>query len=218
MFGSRAMQADMGIAPSFMQRNLLRQAAAPSLSRCDAIGVAEIHTARERGGPVDHHDLAVIALVESGEAVIERIQRVECAQGDAGLAQGGEELAFRGERSDRVIQHVNAHAAPRRLREEAAQLAVVVNGLLENETLDEHEFARLFDGGEHCFVGARTVDQQLDAVTGEQWRCAYVAHGAKVVIEQRRRARRREFAGETDAGGTADHPVGAFQIDRGSRA
>ena len=81
---------DVRVAPSLVQRLLLRQSAAPRLFRGDAIRLAEIHAAGERVLAIHHDDLAMIALVDAREALIERIQRIEGAQRDAGVFEARE--------------------------------------------------------------------------------------------------------------------------------
>ena len=86
------------------------------LLRGDAIGLAEIHAAREGELAVHHHDLAMIALVDAGESLIERIQRIEGAQRDAGAARrSSRNFASVVSEPDGVVQHVDLHAARRGL-------------------------------------------------------------------------------------------------------
>ena len=74
------------------ERLLLRQAAALRLLGGDLVGLAEVDAAGERVLAVDHDDLAMIAMVDAGEALVERVQRIERAERDAGFAQALEKF------------------------------------------------------------------------------------------------------------------------------
>ncbi len=67
--------------------------------------------------------------------------------------------------------------------QQRTQAAVAGGRFFEDETLDEHVVARLFDGREHRLVGARTVDQQPYAVAGDERRRTDVAHRGEMVVE-----------------------------------
>src|SRR5688500_12591935 len=83
--GPRAADGDVRIAPGRIERLLLREAATTRLLRCNLIGATEVDSAREREVAVDHDDLAMVSLIHAGEAIVERVQRIEDAKRDAGL-------------------------------------------------------------------------------------------------------------------------------------
>ena len=112
---------------------------APRLLGSDAIGLAEIDAAGEGELAIDHHDLAMVALVDAGETLIERIQRIECAQRDAGVAKRVEKFLRRCvSEPDRVVQHVRrSRRALRACVSNALKRPIACGGFLEDEALDQ---------------------------------------------------------------------------------
>ena len=88
--------------------------------------MAEVHAAGESVLAIRHEDLAVIALVEAGEAVIEGIERVEGAQRDATLFEPVEKCRLGGQRTDGVVQHIDMDTARGSLPQQFAQTTVTL--------------------------------------------------------------------------------------------
>src|SRR5204863_9497239 len=98
---------------------------------------AEIDAARDSERTIHHHDLAMVALVDAGETLIERVQRIECTQRNTGGPKSVQKLHVGVEGPYGVVQRVDLHAARRSRVQQRAQCLIVSGGYFEYETLHQ---------------------------------------------------------------------------------
>ena len=158
-----AFEAEMRVAPVL---RILR-IAAPFVGDADAAGIAD--------APVDHHDLAMRAVVDGGEGVpAQRVVLLDFHPGGLHLLDRAVvDLAA----AEGVEQHVHLHAGfgalGKRAGELRADLARPVDVALEGDGA-----ARAADRLQHVAEDLVAVEQGLRAIAAEERRAEHHIHGA----------------------------------------
>jgi hypothetical protein len=145
---------------------------------------------------VHHDDLAMVALHERARAVGGGIQRIEGTEPYAGSAQLVEYRGRSGTGSHGVIQHIDRHASNGALDQQVRELLLAVERFIEDVHLDIDVAGCGSHCAEGCGIRARAVDQQLDAIAGDQRLVAHSLHRGEVPLEQVIVAEARQSLGE----------------------